>query len=272
VLAFGDLEYCQLVTQVEKKMLSQILWLSSTLLEVLLLSRGIANGLYRRFPVFYAYLFFVLVQDLLRFLSIRIYGDGLVYGYVYWTTEFLAVAFGCAVVLEIYRNALASFPGTARMARALLAGVFLLAVLKGVITAAGNSDWWLKANTLGIEEAVRTVQAVGILALIAVFLFYSIPFGMNLRGLLLGYGLFVSLRVISLMFVPAVGHGFWFYAYSASYPVVLGLWIVCLWSLSEVPERGGMNLRLENDYQRVAAATQRRLAGARRYLHRAAQP
>jgi hypothetical protein len=251
---------------------SQFLWCSSIALEILLLSRGIANGLSRRFQVFYGYLFFVLAQELLRFLSYRYYGDGVVYGYVYWTTEFLAVAIGCGVVLEIYRIALASFPGTARMARALLAGVFFLALLKGVISAAGNPEWWLRANTLGIEEALRTVQGIGILALTSVFLFYAIPFGKNLRGVLLGYGLFVSTRVISLMFVSAVGHGFWFYAYSASYPVVLGLWIVFLWSPSEVPERGGMGLRLENDYQRVAAATQRRLADARRYLTRAAQP
>jgi hypothetical protein len=252
-------------------MLSQFLWWSSIALEVLLLSRGIANGLSRRFPVFYGYLFFVLAQELPRFLSYRFYGDGVVYRYVYWTTEFLAVAIGCGVVLEIYRNALASFPGTARMARALLAGVFFLALLKGIVSATGNPGWWLKANTLEIEGAVRTVQAIGILALSSVFLFYAIPFGMNLRGLLLGYGLFVSTRVISLMFVPPSGQGFWFYAYSAFYPAVLGLWIVFLWSPSEVPERGGMGLRLENDYQRVAAVTQRRLADARRYLARATQ-
>jgi hypothetical protein len=251
-------------------MLSQVLWWTSMAMETLLVGRGLAIGLSRRFPIFYGYLFFVLGQEILSFFIYR--WNPHVYIYFYWSTEFLAVVIGCAVVLEIYRIALASFPGTARMARALLAGVFFLALLKGIVSATGNPDWWLKANTLEIERAVRTVQAIGILALTSIFLFYAIPFGRNLRGVLLGYGLFVGSRVISLMFVSAVGHGFWFYAYSASYPVVLGLWIVFLWTPSEVPERRGMGLRLENDYQRVAAATQRRLADARRYLTRAAQP
>jgi hypothetical protein len=250
-------------------MLSQFLWWTSIGMEVLLFGRGIASGLSRRFPVFYGYLFFVLAQEVLRFLS---FPNKVVYGYVYWSTEFLAVAIGCGVVLEIYRNALASFPGSARMARVVLTGVFLLAVLKGMVSAAGNPEWWLKANTLEIEEAIRTVQAIGILALTAVFLFYAIPFGANLRGLLIGYGFFVSARVISLMFVAPAGQGFWFYAYSASYPLVLALWIICLWSPSEVPDHGGTDLRLENDYQRIATATLRRLEHARRYLTKVTQP
>jgi hypothetical protein len=167
---------------------------------------------------------------------------------------------------------LSSFSGAARMARVLLTGVFLVAVLKGAITAAGDPDWWLQANTLEIDRALRTVQATGILALMVLFLFYAIPFGRNLRGLLLGYGLFIGVDVACLMFVPPKGHGFWFYATSASYSVVLSVWIFSLWCPSEIHERVGIGLRLENDYQRVAAGTRRRLESARGYLGKAVRP
>jgi hypothetical protein len=119
-----------------------------------------------------------------------------------------------------------------------------------------------------IERALRTVQATAILALVALFLFYSIPFGRNLRGILLGYGLFIGERVICLTFIPPQGHHFWFYAYSASYIVALSLWLGHLWLYQPTPEPKA-NIKLDDEYQRIAAGTRRRLQETRGYLRKA---
>jgi hypothetical protein len=247
-------------------MLSQFIWWGSDALEVLLLIRAWQCGLLRRYPLFYAYIFFVVVQDVPRFLTLR--WNEKAYDYVYWTTEYLAVAAGCAVVFEIYRIALYSYPGAARIIRNVLMFVFAMAFAKGLANTANFHQWWEEATALGVERTVRTVQGIAIIALVSLFLAYSIPFGKNLRGILLGYSLFIAGRVICLTFVSPQGRDFWFYAYSASYAVVLSLWLAHLWSYHPVPEaqtRGN----LERDYRTLAAATQRRLRETAGFLRKA---
>jgi hypothetical protein len=250
-------------------MLGQTIWWSCIALETFLLVRGFAGRLWARYPVFYAYISFVWLQSLLRF-SI-LHSRPQYYSAVYWITEGLGVLVGCAVVFEIYRVGLAAYPGTARMARNLLGFVFVLASTKALVGAWNDPRWWLISTTVDLERLLRTVQSLAILALVVLFLFYAIPFGRNLRGILLGYGVFVGLSVIQLTFVTDSSsrfHSFWSYASPGSYLIVLGLWAVHLWSYlpSPEPKRG---VRLEEQYQRVAAATGQRLKEARGHLAKA---
>jgi len=250
-------------------MLGQIIWWSCIALETFLLVRGIAGRLWARYPVFYAYISFVWLQSLLRF-SI-FHSRPQYYSAIYWITEGLGVLAGCAVVFEIYRVGLAAYPGTARVARNLLGFVFVLASTKALVETWNDPQWWLIATTMDLERLLRTVQSLAILALVVLFLFYAIPFGRNLRGILLGYGVFVGLSVIQLTFVTDSGsrfHKFWSHASPGSYFIVLGLWIVHLWSYLPSPEPKGA-VRLEEQYQRVAAATAQRLREARGYLAKA---
>lgn len=247
-------------------MLSQLIWWSGNFIELFLLARGVRGRLISRYPVFYTYILFVLIQSPIRFVPYRWYRQ--LYGPVYWATEFLGLAMGCWIVFEIYRVALAGYPGTAKMARKILVFLFVLAVAKAA--AALWSDPHLLAQTtpLQVERALRTVQAIAILALVAVFASYSIPFGTNLRGILLGYGLFIGERVICLTFIPSKGHHFWFYAYFACYLAALSLWLAHLWSYHPIPEPS-TPVHLEREYRMIATATRGRLQETRGYLRKA---
>lgn len=249
-------------------MLSQAIWWSSAALETLVLIRGVRGRLVLHYPVFYGYIFFVLSQSNLRALVLRWYQGA--YGPLYWTTEFLGLAIGCWVVFEIYQVALAPYPGTAKMARKVL--LFLLVMALARVINEFWSDPRILSDTTALqaERSLRTFQAVAILALVLLFVSYSITFGRNLRGILLGYGFFIGERVICLTFVSEGGRDFWFYAYSASYIAALCLWLGHLWSYQPSPEPKG-KLGLELEYQRIAAATQRRLQEARGYLRKAAR-
>jgi hypothetical protein len=190
---------------------------------------------------------------------------------VYWVTEFLGFILGCWLALEIYRVALADYPGTAKMARQILLFLFAMALAKAAAALWADPGLLLESTPLQVERALRTAQAIAIVALVTVFASYSIPFGRNLRGILLGYGLFIGGRVICLTFLPPQGHHFWFYAYSASYTVTLGLWLGYLWSYE--PSAAPMaRVELEQDYQRTAAVTRRRLQEASEYLRKAVRP
>lgn len=250
-------------------MLSQSIWWGGLVLEVLLLLRGLQGKFARRYYVFYSYISFVLFQDIVLFFAYRwrlqFYRD------IYWSVEFIGVVLGCGIIFEVFRAELSAYPGIARLARNVLALVFALAVAKGLANAWNDPRWWVEANTLEIERALRIVQAVSIAALVGLFLSYSISFGRNVRGILLGYGLFIGMRIICLSFVSIQAHNFWFYAYSGCYLLVLCLWLVHLWSFSAVQQQQ-TSVRLEEDYQTLAAATRRRLQGARGYLVKAVRP
>ena len=253
-------------------MLGQALWWSGIALETLLLVQGFRTKLLGRYRVFYAYVLFVWAQSLLRFSVYHLRPE--FYVPTYWITEFFGLLIGCAVVFEIYRVGLSTYPGTARMARNALAFVFVLAFTKGIVVTWNNPHWWSFATTMDLERALRTVQAVAIATLVALFLFYAIPFGRNLRGVLLGYGLFIGESVIWLTFVSSGGEKFqrfWSYVHPATYFAVLGIWVVHLGSYSAAPEPKRA-VQLEQQYQRIAATTNARLRDARGYLHRVVRP
>jgi hypothetical protein len=253
-------------------MLGQAIWWGSILLETLLLFRGFRGQLLARYPVFYGYLAFVCLQSLLRF-SIY-HSRPQLYLPVYWITQALGVLIGCAVVFEIYRKGLQAYPGTARMARNVLAFLFVMALTKALVETWNNPQWWSIATNADLERALRTVQSLAILALVLLFLFYSIPFGRNLRGILLGYGLFVAVSVIQLTFVTNSNNAlsnFWSYVSPGSYFAVLGVWAVHLWSYRAYPEPK-KSVALEAQYQRLAATTSHRLREARGYLAKVVRP
>jgi hypothetical protein len=244
-------------------MLGQLIWCSSIALEMILLLRGFQNRLVHRLPVFYGYVSFVLLQEFARLSTVH----KNLYKSVYWSTEFLALAIGSLVVFEVYRVSLAAYPGAARLARNALAFVFLVALVKGILNAPIASMEWQNAS-VEIERELRLVQAAAIFALVTLFLLYSIPFGRNLRGILLGYGLFVGERVICLTFVSLGTHDFWFYAYSASYIASLTLWMAYLWSYQPSPHPK-RRVDLDDEYRKIATATQRQLDNIRGFLRKA---
>jgi hypothetical protein len=247
-------------------MVGQAIWWGSIALETLLLVRGLQGKLLARYPVFYAYILFVWLQSLLRFSIYHTRPQ--LYLPVYWITEYSGVLIGCGVVFEILRVGLAAYPGTVRMARNVLAIVFVMAFTKGLVEMWNDPHWWSAATTMELERALRTVQSLAIIALVILSLLYSIPFGRNLRGILVGYSLFVGISVIQLTFVTNSGsrfYSFWTHVHPGSYFVVLGLWAVHLWSYAPNPEPKRA-VRLEEQYQRIAATTSRRLREGRGYL------
>jgi len=245
--------------------ISNVIWCVSSLFEAALIWRLLQTRLFTQFPVFFGYIGFVFSQSIIRAYFYR--GDQGVYTWVYWVTEFLALILGCCVMFEVYRQALEPYPGTAKMAKNVLAFLFALALARAVNVFLTDPHLLLNVTSLHIERAMRTFQAIAIVSLLSLFLSYSIPFSAQLRGILMGYSLFVSARVLSLAFVGETGKGFWYFAYSACYITAVGIWLSYLRSPAIIPH-ARENARLERDYNVIAAATQQRLQEARNYLRK----
>jgi hypothetical protein len=237
-------------------MLLAIIWAVGTLLEILVLVRGHQQKLSRQFPLFYLYLLVVTLSDFVRLTVSRLFYVH--YYQVYWTTQFLCLAVGCGIIFEVYRVALRSFPGAARMARYLLLVVFGAIFVKTLANSSSDVFVWLAKTSLLLERSLRITQALAILTLVVLFAWYAIPFGRNLKGILFGYSLFIAMRIGQFILWSYSGDQvkpYWSYAETGSYLLVLGIWTATLWSAEPVPETQ-RDAPLESDYELLLHATQ----------------
>ncbi|HTQ97981.1 MAG TPA: hypothetical protein VMH89_14310 [Candidatus Acidoferrum sp.] len=247
-------------------MLSLVIWGIGTSLEVLLLVRAIQAKLLQRFPLFYTYLFFVFVNDILRFATYRLYPDQ--YPWVYWITQFVGMVFGSAVIFEIYRVGLGRYPGAAKMTSYLLLIAFVGVLIKNLFNPATGVIGWVSAVLIDLERSLRIVQGVALAALIVLFLIYAIPFGRNLGGILFGYAFYITVCITQYtMWYYGLGNltAVWGYIQSVAYLLVLVSWAYMLWS----PDRAfepEPTLQLENDYQMLANSTRQQVQRALSHL------
>jgi hypothetical protein len=243
-------------------MFAQSIWLAGICLEALLVFRIWRARNFRVYPLFLSYVTFVLVQEILSYSVVHLYPA--LYPGVYWSTEFVGVFAGCAVVLEFYWIALAQFPGVAKLARSALLLVFLLTFSRVLLTAMQGAHGWSLLLIVQLERDMRFVQTAAILSLLFLFLQYRIPIGRNLRGIILGYGLFLGINILNLTYLGRFGGEVQLIAsqiQSSAYFIALCVWTVFLWSYSPQPSAAGNPLGY--GYRQIADETQEQLARTR---------
>jgi hypothetical protein len=241
-------------------MLTLAIWWVGTFLEALLLMRGLQTKLIRVFPIFFSYLLIVFVSEILRFFTYHWYASS-AYRDVYWSTQFLSLVVGSAVIFEVYRVGLKRFPGTARMTQYLLLVVFGLVFAKALVRTSGGLYDWFVGTLVDLERNLRVVQAVALLALLSLFLIYAIPFGRNLRGILIGYGMFIAMTVTQFTLHHYFANdvvAFWSYLQPICYLFVLSVWLAAVWSPDGAVEETPVS-EPEHDYQILASSTGQQL-------------
>ena len=135
--------------------------------------------------------------------------------------------------------------------------VFGAIFAKALANPFGGLFPWLSQSTVKLEMNLRIVQALAIVTLVSLFLWYAIPFGRNLKGILYGYGLFIAVSVVQFtVWYYSWGNIrlWWSDAQAAAYILVLGLWVNALWAVHPVPEAKS-TIQLENDYEALVAST-----------------
>ena len=253
-------------------MLTQVIWLAVAGLEVALLFRGLRTRTLSKYPLFYSYILFVFLDESVRFFAYHnLPGD---YERIYWTTQFLSLLVGCSIIFEIYRAGLRNFPGTARIARNLLLFVFAMVFAKAIVNALDGLPILAKDSSLLLERDLRVVQSCALIALVIAFLFYAIPLSRNLRGIMLGYGIFLGSSIAQLTIMNRLGErilAVWFYLQPVSYLIVLTVWAAALWNYGKQPTID-RTIRLERDYRILRQRTLSRLRRSRAALDKAVRP
>jgi hypothetical protein len=248
----------------------QLLWWVPNVLEGVLLIQAVRGRLFRRFPVFYAYLSYVFLESNLR-LCIYFLKPGF-YPKFYWYTQTVSVAVGYGVIWEIFRQSLNQYPGAARAARNVLAFVFAVIVGNTFIKALSEPDWSPARTAAELERNLRTVQVILLLMILSLLAYYVIPVGRNLKGMMLGYGFFIGMRIINLTLLFHVGVlALWRYLPAATYTVTLLIWCFTLWSYQPNPQPE-FEVGIERDYELFAARTAGFLVQMRTLLVKAIRP
>ena len=246
--------------------LTQITWWSANVVQALLLIRAARGRYLTKYPVFYTYLAYVLVESLFRLYFFYFRFD--LYPTAYWSSQFVSVSIGYCVVWEIFRQALARYPGAARLARVCLVMILLPVLTEGALnTIAGTMNWQAK-YAADLEEYFRVVQAALLVAIAGMVAYYAIPLGRNVKGMLMGYGSFIGLSIVFLALhkyfgnrvQPIFQHSSWI-----SYSPALIVWCATLWSYhpNPVPVRFS---DMDDDYQHRSEETSRLLGATRSSL------
>lgn len=253
-------------------MFTQVLWWMENILLSYLLIRGVQQGLWRRYPFFYSYIGYVLVESLLRYVAYMAYPH--FYRILYWNTQLFSVALSFFLVLEIYNAILSQYPGAAKIARGGLLIVILFAL---------SRLWIIKFFLIGVdvydtpamlERDLRLAQIISLAIILSTLVYYRVPIGKNTKGLVLGYGLYLGTAVGILAihaFISADLGVWWGNSIQIASLIALLVWSFSLSSYCPNPPPPEES-RLSEHYEVVATLTSEAISQATRYLGRAIRP
>jgi hypothetical protein len=252
-------------------MFAQLVGAGSQGLLVLLLISAVRGKFFTKYPLFYTYVTGSLLAASARFFFFTFrasHPDE--YNLVYWYTQFLLVAGGHAVVWQIYAHTLLPYHGAAKMARVLVSAVYVLILMEICFFVLAGHAEDLTASIIRLERNLQGIQAVLLVLFSMLVWYYGIPLGRNVQGLLLGYGLLVVTRLITLTFRSVLGTDFyswWYYSEPICIFATLLIWFLGFRSYYPNPEPE-CEIELEHDYNMATQRTLEALEKARGYLAR----
>jgi len=237
-------------------------WLVDALL-VLLLYRACQQKLLTRYIYFYAYIGGVFGSEAIR--QYLYYWRPTLYVNVWWISEFATAVLGFGITWEVFSQMLRPYRGVQRMARFVLAILVSGIVFNAVIELSNTRFSALVPTTIELERNLRVVQALLVLVLLALVIYYELPVGRNLRWMLIGYGSYLGLQVILLTILSAFGD--WPLGRgvlpSVEYCATLIIWVIGMWSVAPNP---ASSCALEEDYDRISGQTIRAFGRLRQHL------
>lgn len=240
------------------------------LLEFLLVGRGVQARLIKRYYFFYLYIASVII-----FTAVMVVANGLapaIYNRWYWPLQLGTLVAGYGILLEILNHVLAPYPGAERFARfsgmGAFGAIFCFALLAPLVMPR-----WSPGTVIEFERDLRSVQAVFICGLLAVIFYYGVGIGRNMKGMIMGYGLYIFTSLVSLAVRSYAGKPFdriWDVIQPLSFDISLIMWLVALWSYCPNPAPGH-TIHLEEDYEALVARTKSVMGAIRAYIGRVAR-
>jgi hypothetical protein len=130
--------------------------------------------------------------------------------------------------------------------------------------------WNVTTNTADLERDLRIAQAIVLMTILFLTGYYGIGIGKNIRGMILGFGIYVGASVFSLTLRLFVGTRFdraFGVIQNTAYFLALAVWMVALWSYDSEPTEKPPSSS-GGEYQLLAGRTQEILGSINDHLDR----
>jgi hypothetical protein len=250
-----------------------IIWWAGIFVELAILLRGIGSRAISRFPFFYTYIACVACCDICLYLLYAISPAT----YAIWSAraELLNLVLGYSIILEIFRHVFPRYAGAERFARTaglfVFGLIFAFAIIYPSLTSGTPAPAFRK---LIVERDFLTVQAIFLFGILGIIYYYGLELGRNVRGIIVGYGIWLGTSVITLELRSYIGASFdavWIFAQPACYLLSLLIWLAALWNYAPVLDSES-GIRVELDYERLVSVTRGIVGEMRAHLGRAARP
>jgi len=249
--------------------LSLVVWWIALAIEALVLVRAFRGKLISRYVFFYAYISSVLIFDIARYVIYT--ARPTMYPEWYWLAQYVSLITGCGIILEIFKYVLSPYPGAERIATVGGLALFGIIFVFALVYPAVGPNWSPAEASYALERDLRTVQAMFLFGVLAIISYYGIVIGRNIRGMILGYGLYIGTSLVSLALRSYAGppaNALWTTVQPVSYVLSLMIWATTLWSYQPNPVRDP-SVRLEADYEALAGRTRSVMRTMRSHLGKA---
>jgi hypothetical protein len=179
------------------KLLYYTLWFAQPAIQLAIAAIMVRRGMHKKFKFFFGYILVQIISFLVVFPAYW-HGSSSVY-YLYWGCEVFSVAFGFAVIHEVFVDVFRVFHTLRDLGTVLFkwAGLVMLLVA-GVVSVSANSMQmapWVQA-IITSQRCVRFIQVGMVLFL----LFFSNYVGVSRRqqsfGVALGFGAFALIELV----------------------------------------------------------------------------
>jgi hypothetical protein len=217
---------------------TQFVWLGGLFLEGIILVRSILGKSFAKYSFFYLYIASVLVTSATLWVIYVYIAKPSLNVAVYWPTQYVTLALGCGVIFEISRHVFAHRVTLDRLARWSMLATFGLIFLLVAVHALLLPNWNVASNTADLERDLRVAQALVLMTIISLTGYYRIEIGKNIRGMILGFGVYVGASILSLtarLFIGARFGEAWQIIQSSAYFAALAIWAFALWSYEPAP-------------------------------------
>jgi hypothetical protein len=243
----------------------QTVWLGGLLIEGVILLRSVLGRSLAKYPLFFLYIASVFAASMALYVIARPSAHRL-----YWPKQYVTLFLGCGVIFEVSRHVFAQRVTLDRVARWTMLVTFGAIFLSVAIQAFLLPHWNVTTNTADLERDLRIAQAIALMTILFLTGYYGIVIGKNIKGMILGFGIYVGASVFSLTLELFVGSRFdraFGIIQSTAYLVALAVWLVALWSYEpEDNEKPPSNSG--GGYQFLAGRTQEALGSINEHLER----
>ncbi len=172
----------------------------------------------------------------------------------YWRLEAITLALQFLVNWEFFRGLFVQHSTTQRIARKLLF-IIEIGVLPAILLLGWSQASLFRNLSLPlppvVEQYLCLAQASLLLIPAAVAWYYRIPLGRNLRGLGLGFGLYLLVRAVNFASLQAF-HGFapyWRMLTPMTFIVMIAVWLWAFWEKDGEPKGGSADEAVHSSWK-----------------------